>query len=1281
MNNLEGWGGTINADDVNMNGNPDWWYTRQEKLCKDMLQRMRELGMQPVIPGFSGQVPNCITKYPISGFSSSHVIDNGRWAGGYIRPDILNPASTSYAALAPIYYKHLEAVMGVSEFYSMDPFHEGSLPNGVTNANCYPNIMKHLDSYYNKVAAEKKSEFNAPAEPKWIIQYWQGVPQSGAFSSMSSYGDRFIGLDLFSDAPGKAQWNTNYFQGRPYIFCMLHNFGGRSGLHGRLETTMDDYFRALAKGNNMKGVGATPEGTETNPILYDMLFELPWMDPATRPTADEWLQEYAKARYGIENGTALAALQNLKKSVWACPTDQQGTSEAIILARPSWTPNKVSSWSTSAIYWDTQDVLVAADQLVSISDLIKTRDGINNYNYDVIDVIRQAMVDYAAELLPLINNARTGNNTKEYTRLYKLYLQLMLDLDAMLSYDENFKLERWTSLARNIADEADGTTTNDRNWLEWNARTQVTVWSKGDTDLHDYSNRCWAGLIKDFHYARWKHFFENNGATPSGGWYNGFEYPWTVNYTDYDYSKIVIPEDMTATEKAVETFGNYFGKVKGTANNYIFPMGIVRNATKSDVTPEIYRGQTVSLPLEIGKDVTISGIWIDLNGDGAASNGESLTAEGMTVAIPADAEIGKAIANVKFSDGTDITFNIAIVEEITEERTVTAVAGDNGTVAIEGTDRLTVTSKEAVTMVATANTGYNFSHWSDKAGNKTSNDNPYTYYGKADATFTANFIEDKWGVIEGATGSHPDIATYSQFVHNLTFAYYNREAETIYKATTAPASIFTTVPQIINVPRGASFNVEYDNGGKDGLKYCYMRAFIDLNADGDFEDEGELVKHTGSVGAADTDVCSGKINVILPYEMPLGITHMRLRFDGAWDAPTGKSAKDACIRPVYEIIINVTEFSQTASDITVKSNNSSWGTVAVWTDETPDGSTATQWNVTRGIQFTIKAVPAEDADFLYWKDRYGRILSTELEVTRYAGEDAEYTAVFNKGESRKLLGALADEVEKFIGNIATVNPEGKKSTLPLQTTNPNSAYYLWSNAPDPDEGSIAHLVDGITGNNSNFFHSNWHKAATAEGYHYIEVDMGAGNVYSRFQFSYHTRSGCTDDFPDAVTVMGSNDKENYTDIYSVESGLPQAANKSFTSEFFNNGHIYRYLRFKVKAERTYWHMGEFGIHIKSAKATVKSEFSSTAKASDVESLYDMMAYAKYLYDNSLDNDEMDAAYNRLKALYDALLKSTDIKKVTDNSKGGRMYDLSGRQLQDSFKSGIYIVDGKKVLVK
>ena len=1094
MNNLEGWGGTINSPStgVDMSGNPDWWYTRQEQLCRNMLQRMRELGMQPVIPGFSGQVPNCIVNYSINGFSSGDVVNNGTWAGGYTRPDILKPNTTSYQTFATVYYKHLHEVMGVSELYSIDPFHEGSLPGGVTNETCYPNIMVELDKHFGNVEQSVKDTYKVTKSPSWIIQYWQGVPQSGAFTAMKNkgYTSRFIGLDLFADniyADNAAKWRTNYYDTCPYIYCMLHNFGGRSGLHGRLETTMDGYFQALAKNNNCQGIGATPEGTETNPILYDMLFELPWMDVNNRPTADAWLAEYAHSRYGVDSKTApaaLEALKNLKKSVWDCKVNQQGTSEAVVLARPNWTINSVSSWSTSAIYWDTQDVLLAADQLYSVKDIVTAnggQDGIANYNYDFIDVVRQAMVDYAAQLLPLINAAR--GNDAEYTRLYQLYLQLMLDLDEMLSYDENFKLERWTSLARNIADEVAGTTENDRNWLEWNARTQVTVWSKGNTDLHDYSNRCWAGLIKDFHYKRWKQFFENNGNAFSGGWYSGFEYPWTVDFNETynlagDYSKVVIPTDMTATEKAAETFGNYFGRVKGATKNYIFPMGVATNATKSDVIPEVYRGQEVELPLIIGKNVTISSVWVDLNNDGNAGNGETLTANGNNVTIPADAAIGKTTAKVTYSDGTVITFNLALIEDITTERTVTAVAGANGSVAIEGTNELSITTTEAVKITATANTGYNFENWT-KGGEVVSNDNPFIYYAKEEATFTANFIQDKWGVPTEDKSDWGDATVKTSFVNELTFAYYNREPETIYEASVAPDNLFNTISQIINVPQGASFDVTWSDDTNNGLKYCYLSAYIDLNADGDFTDEGELLKVAGTKGAESTTACEGKINVILPYDAPLGLTHMRLRFDGAWkdngyDAATKSyDAKAQLNRMCYEIVINVTEKSDKAATINVETNSAEWGTVEVWTDETPDGSTGTEWVVSANIPMYLRATKAsEDVEFLGWYDQYGRLITENLEHTMYAREDATYTARFRKFleidgwqiEYRTQPGSdvvttkLANGVKPVAGKkyyiYAPTRPTNdgeyvnrylynNSGTLTLSTTESTAASYLW----------------------------------------------------------------------------------------------------------------------------------------------------------------------------------------------------------------------------------------------
>ena len=87
------------------------------------------------------------------------------------------------------------------------------------------------------------------------------------------------------------------------------------------------------------------------------------------------------------------------------------------------------------------------------------------------------------------------------------------------------------------------------------------------------------------------------------------------------------------------------------------------------------------------------------------------------------------------------------------------------------------------------------------------------------------------------------------------------------------------------------------------------------------------------------------------------------------------------------------------------------------------------------------------------------------------------------------------------------------------------------------------------------------------------------------------------------------------------------------------------MRFKVTAERTYWHMGEFELYAISSKATVNSEYNSV-KAEDVEALYDLVVIAKSVYDNSMDESEIEAIYKRLSELYNAIQKSSGIKSTT-----------------------------------
>ena len=55
-----------------------------------------------------------------------------------------------------------------------------------------------------------------------------------------------------------------------------------------------------------------------------------------------------------------------------------------------------------------------------------------------------------------------------------------------------------------------GNTSDERLWLEWNARAQVTSWgsieSNGNT-IADYASKQWGGLVGSYHLPLWRHFF------------------------------------------------------------------------------------------------------------------------------------------------------------------------------------------------------------------------------------------------------------------------------------------------------------------------------------------------------------------------------------------------------------------------------------------------------------------------------------------------------------------------------------------------------------------------------------------------------------------------------------------------------------------------------------------------------------------------------------------------------------------------------------------------------
>lgn len=733
MNNLEGWGGP----------NPDSWYDQQEALQKKIVARMRELNMEPVFAGYSGMVPSNI------GAKKGWSISNpGTWCS-FQRPGFLLPTDANFNEMAQYYYDEMRALYGTSRYYSMDPFHEGGSTSGV-----------NLDAAYKAIYNAMINYSGNPENPQWVIQSWHENPRAQALDALEP--GTLIVLDLFSDAEDKWLTRDSYKQSdgdkHQFVFCMLNNFGGRSGLHGRMEKVINDFYEAKAKyPETMLGIGATMEGSENNPVLYETLYELAWRE--TKTPAQEWIKGYAKVRYGAQNDKAEEAWTLLMNSIYKCPTKQEGVTESLLCARPSLDATKVSYWSTPGIYYSVEDVREAAYLLLSQRDVLSG----SNYEYDVVDAVRQTLADYANGLLKRIKQANTSGNTQLRNALMDRFLEVILDQDKLMNTIPDFMLGRWINDARSL-----GTTQAEKDLYEKNARLQVTTWgplaSANGSGLRDYSNREWGGLLKDYYYERWKLYFDRikaGTATPTQTAFFNMEYAWATTPTTtepYPYTSQSDP-----IETAIEIFGKYYTELKIEGNNSATILLPVENTADftSDTRYQVnaFRGQSFKVNMSAQP---LMKVYIDLNGDGSYGEDEKFSPvitdnnALFTISVPANAQTGRkellvytdvaggnidpettALCGLRFSS------SLIVMDEITAPRTVTVVADSDskGTVEIEGHTGTTITTADIVVVKATRKMGFAFKNWTNESGAVLSTDNPFSYYEKESATLTANFEE------------------------------------------------------------------------------------------------------------------------------------------------------------------------------------------------------------------------------------------------------------------------------------------------------------------------------------------------------------------------------------------------------------------------------------------------------------------------------------------------------------------------------------------------------------
>jgi alpha-N-acetylglucosaminidase len=490
MANIDGLGGPL----------PDSWIDGHIALERHILARERSLGMTPVLQGFAGHVPQAITTV----FPGVALHQTGDWSAGFSGTWFLDPHDSLFQRIGRRFVERQTELFGTDHLYDADPFNEINPPS---NDSTFLAGMGH--AIYGAM-------HSADTSATWVIQAWFLVyaanfwrdPQAEALLGAVP-DDRMLVLDLWGDRAPAWQVRRGFY-GKPWIWNVLYNFGGKVGVNGdlpRIAANLDSVIESPAKGR-LAGIGMTMEGLGTNPIVPDFVMGQVWRDAV--PDVTRWTRDYVTRRYGRFNASAWSAWRLLLATAFRSSA-QTGD---FLAERPQFYVKGKAYRTEPVVPYDPGVLAAALDSLLAAAP---TLGGSDAYRYDVVNLTRQVLGQLG---LPLVNKVEDAYKKKDRDALRGAESQvegLLGDLDTLVGTRPEFLLGTWLADAKRW-----GSTVAERRLYEWNARNIITLWGTKCTedqndDLNLYAFKEWEGMFTSYFLPRWQTFFRGLNASLDSG--------------------------------------------------------------------------------------------------------------------------------------------------------------------------------------------------------------------------------------------------------------------------------------------------------------------------------------------------------------------------------------------------------------------------------------------------------------------------------------------------------------------------------------------------------------------------------------------------------------------------------------------------------------------------------------------------------------------------------------------------------------------------------------------
>ena len=495
---------------------PAAWIDKKRDLQRQILARMRALGMSPILPAFGGYVPKAFAlKNPRAR------IYKMRTGAGFHETYWLDPGDPLFAKLAGRFLALYTETYGPGTYYLADSFNEMTPPlaeDGADAGGAFndaagkaapakvavdPALKRRRLAAYGKAIHEALTQTRPDAV--WVMQGWlfgadQAFWTADAIAAYLSQvpDDRLMILDIGNDRYPDIWRRAQAFGGKRWTYGYVHNYGASNPVYGDLGYYRRD-LAALTASPDTKGLagfGMFPEGLIGNAIVYEAAYDLAWN--AGGASQGAWLSAYARARYGATSPALEAALGKLTEAAYSTR-----------YWTPRWWNNRAGAYlfckrPTATITafeghpGDRAELAAAVQALARHSPRFA---GEPLFVIDLVDAARHLVSEDIDLLLMQTVAAYRRADLAAGDRNRRKVEDLALALDALMGAQPQ-TLATWIDAAR-----AYGDTPADARAYVRNAKAQVTVWG-GDGNLNDYASKAWQGLYRDFYLPRWSKFLD-----------------------------------------------------------------------------------------------------------------------------------------------------------------------------------------------------------------------------------------------------------------------------------------------------------------------------------------------------------------------------------------------------------------------------------------------------------------------------------------------------------------------------------------------------------------------------------------------------------------------------------------------------------------------------------------------------------------------------------------------------------------------------------------------------